>query len=79
MKPVDQTSDIELARTKYKRPSVEQLLEAMLHENATSFLVARNPMERLGIWVSSFKRLRFDNNNILNYVACQNSKRRICK
>ena len=41
-----------LARRHYSRPTVDELLREMENENSTSFIVARNPMERLGIQVS---------------------------
>jgi hypothetical protein len=38
--------DVKLARNAYKRPSVSELIKEM--RNSTSFIVARNPIERLG-------------------------------
>ncbi len=47
--PSLKTSNFEfpLARIYYPRPSVEELLKEMKH--GMSFIVGRNPMERLGI------------------------------
>jgi hypothetical protein len=39
-------SAVEFARKFYPRPTVEELLEEM--KNSTSFIVGRNPIERLG-------------------------------
>jgi hypothetical protein len=41
-------SDVAAVRRFYARPTVEQLLEEMKNKNSTSFIIARNPIERLG-------------------------------
>ena len=43
----EKVSDVAAARRFYKRPTVEELLQEM--KLSTSFIVARDPMERLGV------------------------------
>ena len=53
LEPNPSQTVVEIARAKYKRPTIDQLLKAM--KNSTNFLVARNPMERLGIFHKNIK------------------------
>ena len=57
LEPVADLTELTLARLNYPRPSAEELIREM--EISTSFIVARNPFERLGVNFTNVLRAAF--------------------